>query len=115
MSVSQPILPRGPWPSTRLRRMRRDAFSRRLMQETVLTAADLICPLFVIEGSNARENIASMPGVERLCIDLLVALVQRFYVFNIPAVVLFLVSSQSVNSLVAAEGWNSDGFVRWHI
>src|SRR5690554_3006089 len=112
MSVSQPILPRGPWPSTRLRRMRRDAFSRRLMQETVLTAADLICPLFVIEGSNARENIASMPGVERLSIDLLVAQVQRLYDLGIPAVALFPVPPQSVKSLDAAEAWNADGLVQ---
>lgn len=110
--MSQPILPRGPWPSTRLRRMRRDAFSRRLMQETVLTAADLICPLFVIEGNNARESIASMPGVERLSIDLLVAHVQHLYDLGIPAVALFPVPPQSVKSLDAAEAWNPDGLVQ---
>ena len=101
--MSQPVLPRGPWPATRLRRMRRDAFSRRLMQETVLTAADLICPMFVIEGSNQRESIASMPGVERLSIDLLVAEVERLYGLGIPAVALFPVTPQQAKSLDAAE------------
>ena len=60
------------YPITRMRRMRKDDFSRRLMREKVLTENDLILPMFVIEGSNTREAVASMPGVERLSIDLLV-------------------------------------------
>jgi porphobilinogen synthase len=59
------------FPATRLRRMRHDDFSRRLMRETILTAADLILPVFVLDGRNRREAIASMPGVERLSLDLL--------------------------------------------
>ncbi|MDF1628702.1 MAG: porphobilinogen synthase [Alcanivoracaceae bacterium] len=110
--MSQPVLPRGPWPATRLRRMRRDDFSRRLMQQTVLTAADLICPMFVIEGSNQRESIASMPGVERLSIDLLVAEVQRLRQLDIPAVALFPVTPQQAKSLDAAEAWNPNGLAQ---
>ena len=64
--------PTGSFPNTRLRRMRRDVFSRRLARETRLTADDLIQPLFVIEGAGKREPIASMPGIERLAIDPLV-------------------------------------------
>ena len=63
----------GKFPGTRLRRMRRDPFSRRLARETHLTPDDLIQPLFVIEGQGRREPVASMPGIERLAIDLLVA------------------------------------------
>ena len=63
----------GKYPATRMRRMRRDAFSRRLARETALSADDLIQPLFVIEGQGRREPVASMPGIERLSVDLLVA------------------------------------------
>jgi len=110
--VSKPSLPRGPWPATRMRRMRRDAFSRRLMQETTLTSADLICPMFVIEGSNSRESIASMPGVERLSIDLLVLEAQRLHGLGIPAVALFPVTPQAAKSLDAAEAWNPQGLAQ---
>lgn len=110
--MSKPTLPRGPWPATRMRRMRRDSFSRRLMQETTLTSADLICPMFVIEGSNSRESIASMPGVERLSIDLLVVEAQRLYDLGIPAVALFPVTPQAAKSLDAAEAWNPQGLAQ---
>ena len=63
---------RAPWPATRLRRMRRDDFSRRLMRENTLTVDDLIYPVFVLEGKNQTETVASMPGVERMSVDLLV-------------------------------------------
>jgi hypothetical protein len=66
-----------PFPLTRLRRMRRDGFSRALMRETVLTSADLILPVFVREGQGQREAVASMPGVERVSIDLLLGLAAR--------------------------------------
>ena len=62
---------RAPWPATRLRRMRRDDFSRRLMRENTLTVDDLIYPVFVLEGKNQTETVASMPGVERMSVDLL--------------------------------------------
>lgn len=59
------------FPNSRLRRVRRDDFSRRLVRETQLSVNDLICPVFVLEGSGQREAVASMPGVERFSIDLL--------------------------------------------
>ena len=79
----------GQFPGARPRRMRRDEFSRRLMQETVLTAADLIQPLFVIEGDKRREPVASMPGVERLSIDQLLREAERLTALEVPAVALF--------------------------
>ena len=66
-----PVVP-GNFPFSRMRRMRKDDFSRRLMRENVLTTNDLIFPVFVLEGQNQRQEIPSMPGVERLSIDLLV-------------------------------------------
>jgi len=84
--VSQSSFPRGPWPATRMRRMRRDDFSRRLMRETVLTASDLIYPMFVIEGSQRTESIASMPGIERVSIDLLVKEAEALAKLGIPAI-----------------------------
>lgn len=105
-------LKRGHWPATRMRRMRRDDFSRRLMRETTLTADDLIYPMFVIEGSNCREEIASMPGIERLSIDLLVAEVQQLVALGIPAVALFPVTPQNAKSLDACEAWNPNGLAQ---
>ncbi|MDF1763219.1 MAG: porphobilinogen synthase, partial [Oleibacter sp.] len=67
------------FPDTRMRRMRRDNFSRRLMRETQLTVDSLIYPMFVLEGHQEREAIASMPGIERLSIDLLVAEAKHLY------------------------------------
>jgi delta-aminolevulinic acid dehydratase/porphobilinogen synthase len=63
---------RAPYPTTRMRRMRRDDFSRRLMRETTLTPDDFIYPVFVLEGQGEREPVPSMPGIERMSIDLLV-------------------------------------------
>ncbi|MBZ4193666.1 MAG: porphobilinogen synthase, partial [Candidatus Contendobacter sp.] len=79
----------GQFPGVRLRRMRRDDFSRRLMRETVLTPADLIQPLFVIEGEHRREPVASMPGVARLTIDELLREAEKLAGLGIPAVALF--------------------------
>ena len=91
---------RGPWPATRMRRMRADDFSRRLMQETTLSAADLIQPLFVIEGEQQREAVASMPGVERLSVDLLVEECKTLAGLGSPAVALFPVINPEQKSLV---------------
>ncbi len=103
---------RGPFPMTRMRRMRRDDFSRRLMRETTLTASDFIWPVFVLEGENRREPIASMPGVERLSIDLLVAAACEAYDLGIPAVALFPVTPADRKSLSAEEAWNDDGLAQ---
>ena len=102
----------GKFPSSRLRRMRRNAFSRRLARETRLTADDLIQPLFVIEGSRRREPIASMPGIERLSIDLLVAESERLAGLGIPAVALFPVPDPSSKTEDGREAWNPDGLAQ---
>ncbi|PAU70642.1 porphobilinogen synthase [Vreelandella alkaliphila] len=100
------------FPATRLRRMRRDDFSRRLMQESTLTPSDLILPVFVLEGENQREAIASMPGVERLSIDLLIEQAREAYALGIPALALFPVVSAEQKSELAEEAYNSNGLVQ---
>lgn len=110
--MSRIVFNRAPWPATRLRRMRRDDFSRRLMRETVLTAADLISPVFVLDGASRTEAIPSMPGVERMSIDLLVREAEALAALGIPAMALFPVVPQAGKSLDAAEAWNPDGLVQ---
>ena len=110
--MTSPTLPRGRWPATRMRRMRRDGFSRRLMQETTLSAADLIWPAFVLDGEQQRQSVASMPGVERLSIDLLVAEARRLYGLGLTALALFPVTPASAKSDDAAEAWNPDGLAQ---
>ncbi len=102
----------GRFPGTRLRRRRRDPFSRRLARETDLEASDLIQPLFVIEGKGRREAVASMPGIERLSIDLAVVEAQRLGTLGIPAVALFPVPDPSSKSEDGREAWNPDGLVQ---
>ncbi len=92
--------------------MRRDDFSRRLMQESTLTPNDLILPVFVLEGENQREAIASMPGVERLSIDLLIEQAREAYALGIPALALFPVVSAEQKSELAEEAYNSNGLVQ---
>lgn len=99
------------FPMKRPRRMRRDAFSRRLMQEHVLTSNDLIYPVFVLEGEGRREDVASMPGVQRQSVDLLLQTAAECVRLGIPAIALFPVVDQSRKSLDAAEAWNPDGLV----
>jgi porphobilinogen synthase len=99
------------FPITRPRRMRRDAFSRRLMREHVLTANDLIYPVFVVEGENQVQDIASMPGVKRQSIDVLLKTAAECIVLGIPAIALFPVVGQSGKSLDAAEAYNPQGLV----
>ena len=100
------------FPFLRMRRMRRDDFSRRLMRENHLTASDLIYPLFVMEGESTRQAVSSMPGVERLTLDLL--LVEADYVFNlgIPAIALFPVIEPGKKSDDASEAYNPEGLVQ---
>ncbi len=101
-----------PFPAIRLRRMRRDAFSRALMRETVLTPADLILPVFVREGTDQREAVASMPGVERVSIDRLLGIAERAQALGVPALALFPVTPPEAKSLDAAEAWNPDGLAQ---
>jgi porphobilinogen synthase len=100
------------FPHTRLRRNRRDDFSRRLMRETQLSVNDLIYPVFVLEGTGKREAVASMPGIERFSIDLLLEEVAEIVALGIPAVALFPVTPAERKSLDAAEAYNRDGLAQ---
>jgi porphobilinogen synthase len=103
---------RGMFPQTRMRRLRANEFSRRLVRENALRPADFICPVFVLEGSGQRETIPSMPGIERLSIDLLVAQARRIQQLGIPAIALFPVIAAGCKSLLAEEAFNDDGLVQ---
>ena len=103
---------RAPWPATRLRRMRRDDFSRRLMRENTLTVDDLIYPVFVLEGKNQTETVASMPGVERMSVDLLVREAEELARLGVPAMALFPVTPAEVKTLDGQEAWNPDGLAQ---
>ncbi|RCV89197.1 porphobilinogen synthase [Billgrantia montanilacus] len=100
------------FPATRMRRMRRDDFSRRLMRETTLTAADLIWPVFVLDGEKRRETVPSMPGVERLSLDLLIEEAREAHDMGIPAIALFPVVDPSLKSELAEEAYSSSGLVQ---
>jgi len=95
-----------------MRRMRYQAFSRRLMQENRLSADDLICPLFVIEGHNRKESVASMPGVNRLSLDLLLKEAESLLALGIPAIALFPVVDAAQKSLDAGEAFNPEGLAQ---
>ncbi|MGE5154086.1 MAG: porphobilinogen synthase, partial [Bdellovibrio bacteriovorus] len=110
--MSSPYTLRADYPLTRMRRMRRDAFSRRLMRETRLTPDDLILPVFVLEGRGQRESVASMPGVERLSIDLLVEQAREAAGLGIPALALFPVTPAEAKSEDAREAFNPDGLAQ---
>jgi porphobilinogen synthase len=101
----------GKFPSTRLRRMRHDDFSRRLMREHVLTANDLIYPVFVLDGEDRKEVVASMPGVIRQSIDHLLDTAEKAVKLGVPALALFPVIDSNLKSLDAAEAYNPDGLV----
>jgi len=103
---------RAPFPHTRMRRLRASAFSRALVQEHRLGPADLIYPVFVLEGSGQREEVPSMPGIERLSIDLLVAQAREAQDLGIPALALFPVVDAGRKSLGAEEAYNRDGLVQ---
>jgi porphobilinogen synthase len=103
---------RGMFPLTRMRRLRANEFSRRLVRETTLSPADLVFPVFVLEGSGQRETIPSMPGIERLSIDLLVSHARLIQQLGIPAIALFPVVATRHKSLLAEEAFNEDGLVQ---
>jgi len=100
------------FPQTRMRRMRYHDFSRRLMRENRLSVDDLIYPMFVTEGSNRRESISSMPGIERLSLDLLLTEAHELYNLGIPAIALFPVTSADKKSEHAAEAYNPEGLIQ---
>lgn len=100
------------YPKTRMRRMRSAAFSRELMQENSLSVKDLIFPIFVIEGDNGRQNIASMPGIERVTIDQLVIEANQLNQLGVPAIALFPVTPSEQKSLDAQEAYNPQGLAQ---
>jgi porphobilinogen synthase len=100
------------FPNTRLRRMRRDEFSRRLMRETQLTIDALIYPIFVVEGKKQRQPLVSMPGIERLSIDELLRECETLLKLRIPAIALFPVVPPDKKSLDARESWNPGGIAQ---
>jgi porphobilinogen synthase len=95
-----------------MRRMRRDDFSRRLMRETSLTAADFIYPVFVMEGKKQRVKVPSMPGVERMTIDELVKEAKIVARLGVPAMALFPVTPPEAKSLDGSEAWNPNGLAQ---
>ncbi|MFN3564601.1 MAG: porphobilinogen synthase [Burkholderiaceae bacterium] len=101
----------GRFPSVRMRRMRRDDFSRRLMREHRLSVDDLIYPVFVLDGKGRREAVASMPGVERLSLDLLLPVAEECVQLGIPVMALFPVIEQSRKTADGREATNPEGLV----
>ncbi|MBY0445669.1 MAG: porphobilinogen synthase [Burkholderiales bacterium] len=99
------------FPTTRLRRMRHDDFSRRMMRENHLTADNLILPVFVLDGENRSEAIASMPGVNRQSLDQLFYTAEQAVKLGVPALAIFPVIEQDLKTLDAAEAWNPNGLV----
>ena len=102
----------GSYPRVRMRRMRRDDFSRRMMRETRLTTDDLIYPMFVIEGRGQRVPVPSMPGVERVSVDELVKEAKELVALGIPVLALFPVPDAATKSLDGREAWNPEGLVQ---
>jgi len=103
---------RAAYPATRMRRMRRQDFSRRLMRETVVTADDLIYPVFVLEGNQRREPVASMPGIERLSIDLLTREAETLAELGAPALAIFPVTPPEAKSEDARAAYDPDGLAQ---
>ena len=99
------------FPAIRMRRMRKDAFSRAMMRENAITAADLIYPVFILDGQNRREAVPSMPGVERVSIDLLLPVAEECVSLGIPVMALFPVIDPSLKTPDGIEAANPDGLV----
>ncbi|HIF9244925.1 TPA: porphobilinogen synthase [Photobacterium damselae] len=102
----------GSFPARRMRRIRKHDFSRRLMAENQISVNDLIYPMFILEGENRRQSVDSMPGIERLSIDLMVEEVKYLADLGIPAIALFPVVSAEFKSLMAEEAYNTNGLVQ---
>jgi porphobilinogen synthase len=101
----------GSFPALRMRRMRRDEFSRRLMRETTLTAGDLIYPVFVLDGKARTEKVASMPGVERMTVDRLLRVAEQCVKFGIPVLALFPAIDSGLKTADGREAFNPKGLV----
>jgi porphobilinogen synthase len=105
-------LQRAAFPGTRMRRLRADEQRRRLVAENRLSVNDLIYPMFVVEGDEQRQPVNSMPGIERLSIDLLVKEARELSAMGIPAIALFPVVDSAQKSLLAEEAYNPDGLAQ---
>jgi porphobilinogen synthase len=101
----------GQFPAVRMRRMRRDDFSRRLMREHRLSADDLIYPVFVLDGKGHTQKVASMPGVERMTVDRLLPVAEECLKLRIPVMALFPVIEQGLKTLDGREAHNPKGLV----
>ncbi|MBS0424172.1 MAG: porphobilinogen synthase, partial [Proteobacteria bacterium] len=99
------------FPQKRMRRMRRDEFSRRLMQESYLHVDDLIYPVFVLDDKNRSENVQSMPGVVRQSLDLLMVQAEDCLRLGIPALAIFPVIETRLKNLTASEAYNPEGLI----
>ena len=106
-----PIITPSQYPAVRMRRMRRDPFSRALMRENVVTASDLIYPVFILDGQNQRQQVASMPGVERLSVDLLLKVAEEAVALGIPVLALFPVIDAALKTYDGVEATNPEGLV----
>ncbi len=105
-------IPGSSFPGTRMRRMRRDEFSRRLMRENHLSVDSLIYPIFVVEGTRERQPVASMPGIERLSVDELLRECESLIRLKIPAIALFPVTPEAKKTLDGRESWNPNGIAQ---
>ncbi|MGB4345898.1 MAG: porphobilinogen synthase, partial [Burkholderiaceae bacterium] len=101
----------GQFPAVRMRRMRRDDFSRAMMRENIVTAADLIYPVFILDGQQRREAVSSMPGVERLSLDLLYTVAEECVALGIPVLALFPVIDPALKTPDGMEAANPQGLV----
>jgi porphobilinogen synthase len=101
----------APYPLSRPRRLRRDAFTRNLVRENALSPHDLIYPVFVLEGSGQRQDVQSMPGVQRLSVDLLLPVAEQCVKLGIPVMALFPVIDASLKTPDGQEAWNDQGLV----
>ncbi|MEX5747977.1 porphobilinogen synthase [Massilia sp. X63] len=105
------IITPATYPAARMRRMRRDPFSRALMRENVVTSADLIYPVFILDGENQRQQVASMPGVERVSVDLLLKVAEECVALGIPMLALFPVVDAALKTYDGVEATNPEGLV----
>ena len=106
------VMIQGQFPGRRMRRVRKHEFSRRLMAENALNVSDLIYPMFILMGKDRREAVDSMPGVERLSIDLMLEEAQYLARLGVPAIALFPVVNQDAKSLCATEAYNPEGLIQ---
>jgi porphobilinogen synthase len=106
-----PIITPAQYPAARMRRMRRDPFSRALMRENTITASDLIYPVFILDGANQRQQVQSMPGVERVSVDLLLKVAEECVALGIPVIALFPVIDASLKTYDGVEATNPEGLV----